>query len=69
MATNYSRIGLADRLAQEIGVQAQLLALHFALDADGADQASEALHALSREIRAAKNHGPKLVRMRHSPPE
>jgi len=40
-------------LLQEIALQAELLALNFALEGQGAEQASTALSALSRELREA----------------
>ncbi len=40
-----------ERLMREVGVQAELLALNFALEGQGAQQASAALIALSRELR------------------
>jgi hypothetical protein len=46
-----------DRLTQEIAVQAELLALHFALEGEGAEEASAALIALSRELRLAGRFG------------
>ncbi len=42
-----------DRVTREIAMQAELLALHFALDGPGAAQASAALLSLSRELRDA----------------
>jgi hypothetical protein len=39
------------RLTHEIAIQAELLALNSALDGAGAEEASEALRALSRELR------------------
>jgi hypothetical protein len=54
------RTGLS-RLAREIAVQAQLLALNSALEGEGAENASEALHTLSRELRL-------VSRARYGPP-
>jgi hypothetical protein len=51
--------GPIDRLATEIAIQAELLALNFALEGDGAEQASEALYALSRELRQAARFAPR----------
>ncbi len=42
-----------DGLLRDIGIQAELLALNFALEGEGAEQASAALIALSRELREA----------------
>ncbi len=42
-----------DGLLRDIAVQAELLALNFALEGQGAEQASTALSALSRELRDA----------------
>jgi hypothetical protein len=41
----------ADKVAREIAIQAELIALNVALEGRGAEQASEALYALSRQIR------------------
>lgn len=40
-----------DRLTREITIQAELLALNSALEGEGAEKASQALHLLSRELR------------------
>jgi hypothetical protein len=40
----------ADKVAREIAIQAELIALNVALEGRGAEQASEALYALSRQI-------------------
>lgn len=45
------------KLAKEIAIQAELLALNVALDSQGAGQASEALFALSRELAGATGRG------------
>jgi hypothetical protein len=45
------------KLAKEIAIQAELLALNAALDCRGAGQASEALAALSRELLRATGPG------------
>lgn len=45
------------KLAKEIAIQAELLALNVALDSQGAGQASEALFALSRELLGAPGPG------------
>jgi hypothetical protein len=45
------------KLAKEIAIQAELLALNAALDGQGAGQASEALFALSRELLRATGPG------------
>jgi hypothetical protein len=45
--------GRVDGLLRDIAVQAELLALNFALEGEGAEQASTALIALSRELREA----------------
>ncbi len=42
-----------DYLMPEVAIQAELLALNFALEGEGAEQASAALLALSRELREA----------------
>lgn len=42
-----------DGLLRDIALQAELLALNFALEGEGAEQASTALIALSRELREA----------------
>jgi len=42
-----------DGLLRDIALQAELLALNFALEGQGAEQASTALSALSRELRDA----------------
>jgi hypothetical protein len=42
-------------LAREIALQAELLALNVAVGGEGAPQASQALYALSRELRQAKS--------------
>jgi hypothetical protein len=47
-----------DRLTREVAVQAELLALNFALNGDGAEEASAALIALSRELRQAVRSSP-----------
>jgi hypothetical protein len=47
-----------DGLLRDIAVQAELLALNFALEGEGAEQASTALIALSRELREAGRAGP-----------
>jgi hypothetical protein len=39
------------RLTHEIAIQAELLALNSALEGEGAEKASQALHSLSRELR------------------
>lgn len=44
---------VVDGLLRDIAVQAELLALNFALEGEGAEQASTALIALSRELRQA----------------
>jgi hypothetical protein len=46
-----------DHLTREIAVQAELLALNFALEGEGAEEASAALIALSRELRLAGRAG------------
>jgi len=43
----------AESLAGEIAVQAELLALNFALEGRGAEEACEALYALSHELKQA----------------
>jgi hypothetical protein len=40
----------ADKVTREIAIQAELIALNVALEGRGAEQASEALYALSRQI-------------------
>ncbi len=40
-----------DSLAKEIAVQAELIALNFALEGRGGQEASEALQTLSRDLR------------------
>jgi hypothetical protein len=45
--------GRVDDLLRDIAIQAELLALNFALEGQGAEQASTALIALSRELRQA----------------
>lgn len=44
-------------LAREVALQAELLALNVAVGGEGAPQVSEALYALSRELRQAKSGG------------
>jgi hypothetical protein len=60
-APTEGRRSALSRLAREIAVQAQLLALNSALEGEGADNASEALHTLSRELRL-------VSRARYGPP-
>jgi hypothetical protein len=43
-----------ESLAREIALQAELLALNVAVGGQGAPQASQALYALSRELRQAR---------------
>ena len=50
--------GRVDGLLRDIAVQAELLALNFALEGEGAEQASTALGALSRELREAGRSRP-----------
>jgi hypothetical protein len=47
-----------DHLTREVAIQAELLALNFALEGEGAEQASAALIALSRELREAGRNRP-----------
>lgn len=42
-----------ESLAEDIAVQAELLALNFALEGRGAEEACEALYTLSNELRQA----------------
>jgi hypothetical protein len=51
----------ADSLAREISIQAELLALNVALGGGGAEQSTEALRALSRELGWA-NSGLRVTR-------
>ena len=53
-----------DDLLRDIAVQAELLALNFALEGEGAQQASTALSALSRELRDAGRGRPDTERVR-----
>ncbi len=53
-----------DDLLRDIAVQAELLALNFALEGEGAQQASTALSALSRELRDAGRARPDTERVR-----
>ncbi len=41
-----------EQLAKEVAIQAELLALNFALEGTGAERACSELRALSREIQA-----------------
>ncbi len=50
-----------DGLLREIALQAELLALNFALEGQGAEQASTALSALSRELRDAGRSRPEAT--------
>ncbi len=50
--------GQFEHLAREVAIQAELLALNFALEGQGAEQASSALLALSRELREAGRSRP-----------
>ena len=50
-----------DGLLRDIAVQAELLALNFALEGEGAQQASTALTALSRELREAGRARPEAT--------
>ena len=50
-----------DGLLRDIGLQAELLALNFALEGEGAQQASTALSALSRELREAGRARPEAT--------
>jgi hypothetical protein len=50
--------GKVHDLTREIAVQAELLALNFALEGEGAEEASAALIALSRELRQAGRFSP-----------
>jgi hypothetical protein len=50
-----------DSLLRDIGLQAELLALNFALEGEGAQQASTALSALSRELRDAGRARPEAT--------
>jgi hypothetical protein len=51
--TGAEDFGGVDGLLRDIAVQAELLALNFALEGEGAEQASTALSVLSRELRDA----------------
>jgi hypothetical protein len=57
-ATGNENGAAIDRLTREVGIQAELLALNFALEGEGAEQASSALIALSRELRQAARTRP-----------
>jgi len=50
-----------DGLLRDIALQAELLALNFALEGEGAQQASTALSALSRELRDAGRARPEAT--------
>jgi hypothetical protein len=50
-----------DDLLRDIAIQAELLALNFALEGEGAEQASSALMSLSRELREAGRGRPDVT--------